>query len=349
MVSPVGDCAAQTFTSVRAGITRMRERPDIYSCLPEDPTFDDREPLVASAMRYLEEAGHRRTDPAEWLGLMAGLAFRDLWRQAGLTRADEPRAGLFLSLPPARLGWDASAKDPFAYHFRNFAQRDSFPLEQLLFHGPGGPLLLCEQATALLRSRQLEYAIIGGVDSYLFPGWLEPLDQDYRVKSRRNIDGFIPGEAAAFFLLERSERARTRKAAPLAYLAGAASARFEAGKGLPNTGVELAGMIGQLGDREWPLIVCDLNGEPGRVKEWGWALSRLSGTLDGAVALEHPAIALGDIGAASGAALVALAVQYLRGKHRDRKRALVWTSGDDGDRRALLLEKAAAPEEDPWG
>jgi len=140
-------------------------------------------------MRYLEEEGHRRTEPAEWLGLLAGLALRDLWRQAGLTRADEPRAGLFLSLPPARPGWDASAKDPFTYHF-----------------------------------------------------W--------------------------------STQDRT---------------------------------------------------------------------------LEHPAIALGDIGAASGAALVALAVQYLRGKHRDRKRALVWTAGDDGDRRALLLEKAAAPEEDPWG
>ena len=45
------------------------------------------------------------------------------------------------------------------------------------------------------------------------------------------------------------------------------------------------------------------------------------------------------LGAATGGSLVALAVQYLARKHLQRSQALVWAASDDGERRALLLER----------
>ena len=340
MVSPVGDCAAQTFTSVRAGITRMRERPDIYSCLPEDPTFDDREPLVASAMRYLEEEGYRRTDPAEWLGLMAGRALRDLLAQARLGAAELARTGVFLALP-AGAGIGPESRDEIVRHLHNFAALDLLPHVQLAFGDRASPLALAEQAVIQLRERRIDLAAVGGVDSHLFHDRLAVFDREWRILSKRNPDGFKPGEAAAFFLLERPRDAERRGLAPLSMLRGLANGQFATCRGLPNTGAELAEVLDLLltADGTSPLFVCDLNGESARTREWGYAVSRLGKKLAGGFALEHPASVLGDVGAATGTSLVALAVQYLANKHLQRSQALVWAASDDGERRALLLER----------
>ena len=66
----------------------------------------------------------------------------------------------------------------------------------------------------------------------------------------------------------------------------------------------------------------------------------LSNRAELLLALEHPAASLGDVGAATGAALVALAVHYLSTKHSDRAGAVVWAAADDGERRAVALERA---------
>ena len=84
----------------------------------------------------------------------------------------------------------------------------------------------------------------------------------------------------------------------------------------------------------------ELNGESSRSKEWAFAISRLGRRLGADLALEHPASSLGDVGAATGATLAALAVQYLKSKHADRPGAVVWAASEDGERRAALLERA---------
>jgi 3-oxoacyl-[acyl-carrier-protein] synthase-1 len=340
MVSPVGDSAAQSFTSVRAGITRMRERPDIYSCLSEDAVLDDREPLVASAMRYLEEEGHRRADPAEWLGLMAGRALRDLLVQARLGAAELARTGVFLALPAAA-GLGPESRDEIVRHLHNFAALDLLPHVQLAFGDRASPLALAEQAVIQLRERRIDLAAVGGVDSHLFRDRLAVLDREWRILSKRNPDGFKPGEAAAFFLIERPRDVKRRGLAPVSTLRGLANGQFTTGRGIPNTGAELAEILAPLLPASGisPLFVCDLNGESARTREWGYAVSRLGKKLAGGFALEHPASVLGDVGAATGASLVALAVQYLARKHLHQSQALVWAASDDGERRALLLER----------
>ncbi len=339
MVSPVGSDAVQTFTSVRAAIRRMQEHPEIYSCLPRDVRVDPASPLVASAVYHLDTTARREKRPAEWLTLLAARAFNDLERRGRLSPADPARLGVFLALP-ARPGLGPEAKSEIAYHFHNYADRDVISEFHLAFGGHTAALGLAEQAAAMLRDRRIDMAAVGGADSYLFENWLEPLDRDWRLLSERNVDGFQPGEAAAFFLLEPPANAKRRGAAPAATMRLLASGKVQGASGQPNTGAELAALLERvLPPGRVPLVVCDLNGESVRTREWAYALSRLGKRLEGGYALETPALTLGDVGTASGAALVVLAVQYLASKYPERASAVVWSGSDDGQRRSVLLER----------
>ena len=341
MVSPVGSTAAQTFASIRSGIRRMRELPEIYCCLPEDPRFDDAEPLVGSAISHLD-AKRRRTECAsEWLGLLAGRAFADLLESSRLEAGVLKRLGLFLAIPTAAALPVVPAD--VATHLHNHAEVDELGHVQIVPGERPTALALAEAAASLLRERKIDFAAVGAVDSYLFPERLSVLDKGWRLLSTRNPDGFQPGEAAAFVLLERRATCERRGVPALATLRGSAQARFEKEKGLPNRGVEVASTLERLLAAESghaPLIVCDLNGESARTKEWGHALSRLGRRLGEGLALEHPASVLGDVGAATGAVLLATAVRYLATKHAARPGALIWAGADDGERRALHLARS---------
>jgi 3-oxoacyl-[acyl-carrier-protein] synthase-1 len=338
MVTPVGSDAEQTFTSVRAGLRRMAERPELYACLPEHPELDPPTPLVASAIGHLESRARAEGRPVEWLGTLAGHALADLDRRARLREIAPARLALLLALP-ARPGVGPEAQAELLYHLHNHAERDLLPHVQLSFGGSATALALLEQAAALVRERRFAAVAVGAVDSWLFRPWLTGADASWRLLSERNVDGFQPGEGAVFVAVEARGDAERRGVAPLATIRGFGAGRFERAKGLPNTGAELAAILERVLPAAPPLVVCDLNGESQRTKEWAFAVSRLGRRL-GDHALEHPAIALGDVGAATGATLVALAVHYLRTKHAARPGAVAWVAAEDGERRAVLLERA---------
>jgi 3-oxoacyl-[acyl-carrier-protein] synthase-1 len=315
----------------------MAERPDIYSSLPEDPRFDTPEPLVASAVYHLDPAARSAGRMAEWLGILAGKAFLDMARRARLAPSDLGKLGIFLALP-ARPGVGPELRDELLYHFHNHAELELIPGVQLHFGGHASVLALVELASRQLQEGRIERAAVGGVDSWLFRPWLEEADKDCRLLSSRNPDGFQPGEGAAFMLLERPGAAERRGIAPLAMVRTQGSSRI-APDGLPVTGVELAHLLEPLLPAEPPLLVCDLNGESARAREWAFAVSRLGQRLPDGFALEHPASVLGDTGAASAALSVVLAAQWLQTGHADRRTAVVWAAGTDGERRALMLER----------
>lgn len=358
-ISSVGASAAQTFASVRADLSRMRECPELYSCIPEDQ-HGEPSPLVAAPIYHLETPSLLNRRPVEWLGLMAGHALRDLLRRARLPLAAFRELGLFCSVPSHRPGWPANADGEFFYHLHNCARIDLVSSRRLLASERTGALALCDRAREALLAKTLRYAVVGGIDSYLFRDWLEPLDRDYRLLSDRAMDGFRPGEGAAFFLLELRTEATRRGAKPLAVLRGSTVTRWtglstassakpasatprspNAGRTIPNTGAALADAIAPLvAAGPEPFLLCDQNGESARTKEWGFALGRLGKALRLPLALELPMSVLGDLGAATGAMLVTLAVQFFEKKHTAKRHALVFCAADDGERRALLLERA---------
>lgn len=338
MVSPVGATASQTYTSVRAGLRRMAELPGVYACLPDDPRFDEEEPLVGLAVYHLDTSLREGGAMTEWLAFLAAQAFRDLLRNARLDSRELGRFGAYLALPSFANN-HPEVRDEFTVHFHNHAEQDLLPHFQVAFGDRTASLALAEEAVAAVGAGRLALAAVGGVDSYLFAPRLEALDGDWRILSDRNPDGFQPGEAAAFFLLEAGREATRRGAVPLARLGGFSAGRLDSSGERPNSGGELSAVLDWLlpSGGPSPLVVCDLNGESWRMREWGYALSRIGPRLSEGLALEHPASALGDVGAATGATLVALATQYLVDKHEDRPGALVWAASDDGERRAVSL------------
>jgi 3-oxoacyl-[acyl-carrier-protein] synthase-1 len=312
--------------------------------------MDQPEPLVASAISHLDCRWRAKRRPTEWLAWLAANAFADLWDRARLTARE--KIGLFLALPASRPDWGPQHHERFANLFHNFIARDRFVHEQLAWLGSCGVLSLCAEACRLLREGSIQHAIVGGVDSYLFPGWLAPLDRAYRIRSTRNLEGFCPGEAAAFILLESPAQAGQRSLRPWAELHTLASATSTPGPAGHDAGEALAGVLRQVIPAQGslsPLVVCDLNGERLRFEEWGYALSRLGKMLPAPLAVEHPAVVLGDVGAATGAVLLATAAHALHTKHHERTSAVVWAGADDGERYAVLLERSSPASGSPVG
>ncbi len=344
MATPVGFGAAQTFSSVRAGLTRMREAADIYTCLPDDPDFEDGQPLTAATLSYLESPRTREAPAAEWISAMAAQAFFDLQAETPLADVDCSALGLFVSLPAATTEWDTIAQDDFIYHFHNRIERDLFAHTQCLFDGHAGALSLIEPAVRMLDSGRIQYALVGGADSYLFPDRLASLDRDYRIKSERSPDGFIPGEAAAWLLLECKDGPRKRPGRALASLL-AVDGQTCGGDDLShNTGMALSGTLKAvlaLNEHSPEVVYCDLNGETARSKEWGYTLTRLGALLGNPLRLEHPADCLGDLGAAAGAVLTGLACRFIDNTPDSNAPALIWSASDTGLRAGLLIGRCA--------
>ena len=340
MVTPVGMNSAQTSASVRTGITRFREADDIYSCLSDDPDFEDRSALIASTLSYLEHERRNKT-PAEWLAIIAGQAFLDLQDKTALTLSDFQHTGLFMALPSNRPQWGSEDEAQFVYHFHNRIQKDIFPIEEFAYRGQTGALSLYASACRRLAEGQIKFALLAGVDSYLFTHWLEQLDYDYRIKSERNPDGLIPGEGAAFLLLEpvgQPEKEQRRQLAQIRNVKGAQCTPSELGH---NTGAVLSRLLDDMLDpaADVPIIVCDLNGEPDRMKEWGYTRVRLGEKLGAAPIVVHPADCLGDLGAASGPVHMGLAIHCLERQFLSHTSALVWSASDSGERMAVLIQR----------
>ncbi len=341
LATPLGN-AVQSFAAVRAGIGRFIARPDLYACLSQDGQADTEDPIVASGFPD-EESGAREGDrPAEWLACIAGQALRDAKKSARLHAGERGRLGLFLAMPSGRSGFSEEQSAAITRHLCDHEERGSVGRERIVLGGHAASLALCDEACAALRKGEIDVAIVGGADSYLFREWLAPLDRERRLKCGRVPDGFRPGEAAGLFVIEQGERAAKRGVRPLATVRATAARQASGATGRqPAPGAALAGIVEELAAAATapPIVVADLNGERWRMKEWGYALARLGSRLPAPLALEHPALQLGDVGAASAGLLVSLAVQFLAKKYPDRGSAIVWAASEDGDRRGLLLEQ----------
>jgi hypothetical protein len=209
-------CAA-----ARAGIVRARE-------LPYFGVFDE------DAVEFVPVTGHEcRPLTGGFQGnarlLRLGVAaLKDLFAYAGLKPGGFSRTALFLNLRSPFLSWagQSSAKDPQSDERPERGSRHplmdalcrlgGLPIaEELRFvlHGDHhGVATALNEASALLRRSAVERCIIGGIDSFLERETLELLNRLRLLKTAENPVGFMPGEAAAFFILERADVARQRGA-----------------------------------------------------------------------------------------------------------------------------------------
>ena len=220
---------------------------------------------------------------------------------------------------------------------------------------PGGrasALLALERALAALESGAAHHVVVGGVDTYLDLRLLATLDDEQRILGRTVMDGFIPGEGAAFYVLSRSphKSEQNDESPPAVVVHGAASSRDPEHRygDAPAKGEGLAMALAQLRQRMQPLpqgsiatTFAGFNGENFDAKLWGVARLRHNDLFSPDTLIEHPADKYGDAGAATGAILVALAAQALSTGARPGP-ALVWAASDRELRGCAILSSLSS-------
>ena len=219
--------------------------------------------------------------------------------------------------------------------------------------GHAGGLVALTTARSWLADDPTAAVVVAGVDSYLDPDMLEWLDRTGQLHGagrRNNAWGFVPGEGAGAIVLMRagaSDVADTEGTSFGRVLSvGVGSEERLIGTGEVCTGTGLTRAV-RLALGELPVsetlsdVYCDMNGEPYRADEYAFVVARTSERFASASAFQAPADCWGDVGAASGPLLLALACvagvkRYARGG-----RALVWASSVRGERAAVVIERPA--------
>lgn len=343
-ISPLGGNAQQTAAAIKAGISAFGEYP-LLGCMPKDPDREAPLPMYVAAVPSVDPA----CAGGDRLIQLAMPPLEALLGSSKLNRAALARTGLLLALPQqdaatVELGLDAGLAIRLCKRMGlNLKTCNASP------RGRAGVFVLLEQAKALLESGELDFCIVGGVDSYLTPARLGLLDSQWRVKSERNVDGFIPGEAAAMLLIEKEAHALGRGIEPLAIIEGfgagretelLGSAKASSGAGL-TTAIRAA--LEPEGEAASPdHAYCDFNGESYFAFELGLVMTRLAAAFTKDVQVRHPADCHGDVGAASGAMLCACAIAEFQSAGDPAGSVLLWTSADDGTRSALRMARPAS-------
>ena len=331
MVTSIGYETAVAATSVRAGLQRFVE-------LEEE--FDrNEEPIVAAPVALLED------DPSGQI-VMMNMAAAEAFAMA-FGSAEKAPQPLWASVS---VGAQADGDPPPLGRYP--LERLQAALDHVPLHGESEIRAGCRTAVfeaiaggmKRLRDRKAAACLVGGVDSLIQTHRLTRLEGQKRLKTGYNPHGLIPGEASVFLVLERESDARARGADCWARLneVGLADEANPLGSPKPCLGQGLSEAIRQASrahcDPPRPLlgVLCDLNGEPYRASEWGLARPRALGWARD-VTVWHPADCWGDIGAATGAALLALGAFALHEGFAPTPELLVWAGSEGGQRAAVFL------------
>jgi 3-oxoacyl-[acyl-carrier-protein] synthase I len=348
MTTAVGLSAPETAAAVRAGVALFAEstvhdrriEPFTIAEVPED------------GLAGLAE-GVQPTPPAPELTdreiRLLRLATQPLRECLASLPPSAPDPGLVVALPSPRLTSGLRPLDPAGFLRRLAAQAGrtlDLRRSDASQTGRAGGLAALHAAAAYVRAGHAPFMVAGGVDSYRDLFVLDTLELEKRIKSSVNLDGFIPGEGAAFLLV--STRATAEKAGLRAFaVLTPAAVGVEEGhlySKAPYRGDGLSSTVEELVVSGWlPLPVLEvyssMNGEQHWAKEWGVSILRNRAAFDPEHGMHHPADCFGDTGAACGPLMVGLAAVGVAGGYR-RSPCLVYGSSDDGPRAAIGVVRA---------
>jgi 3-oxoacyl-[acyl-carrier-protein] synthase-1 len=211
--------------------------------------------------------------------------------------------------------------------------------------GRAAALRALESALESLDSDPATPVVVGGVDTFLDLKLLADLDAEGRLLGPHVMDGFIPGEGAAFFVLHSPTDLPSVRTAALEGVASVKDPGFRHGTS-PAKGEGLADAIDMLrtqSEDSAPIATtfAGFNGENFDAKLWGVAQMRHNDFFSPQLLIEHPADKYGDAGAATGALLTVMAATALSKRQRPGP-ALIWAASDSEMRACALLSPVKA-------
>ncbi|CAM2010076.1 hypothetical protein [Acanthopleuribacter pedis] len=331
LVTPIGLNTTQCFASFCAGVSRFQETDDFY-CLASDEELAEPQPLVWSRLQTMDtEAGTQRIEA------LAVAAINDLLQHTRLRRRDLEGVVVVPVLPNAgtrHLVESLADETGLAFH----------PAPLGFYESDAAFSAGLAHVTELIHTHGARACLLVAADSLLASARLAELDRDGRIKSARNLDGFIPGEGAAAVLLESPETAQARGAEIHALV----TARGDATEPHPPTADDatqgeglsqaLATCAEQTADGRLPgWVVTTFNGESRQAREWGHCLVRLQNKLP-VRHMWYPAENLGHTGVAAAIGFSIAAFALGQG-YAPESSALLTALGHDAQRAGLVLSQ----------
>lgn len=215
-------------------------------------------------------------------------------------------------------------------------------------HGKVAGLIAMKEARRLFTEEGIRHCLIAGVDSFLVASTLASYEENNRLKTSKNSDGFIPGEAGAAILVGPISEAAETTLACLGIGFGQERATIEADEPLRADGLVAAirGALSEanrtMGDMDYRIT--DLSGEQYGFKEASLALSRTLRQRKEKFDLWHPADCIGEVGAAIVPCMLGAAASAHKKGYAPGRNALCQAANDTGERAAMALtyERQAA-------
>jgi 3-oxoacyl-[acyl-carrier-protein] synthase-1 len=220
-------------------------------------------------------------------------------------------------------------------------------------NGHAAGLLALDAAFRKLDQGAFDACVVAGVDSYMVPEtleWLEENDQLHGAGALNNAWGFIPGEGASALLLASGAALRTLQLQPLAFVRsvglGTEKNRIKTetvciGEGLTDAFRAALGVLPQ--GAQVTDVYCDMNGEPYRADEFGFACLRTKEWFVAASEFIAPADCWGDVAAASGPLCITLSIVAGCKAYAKGPLAFIWASSELGERAGAVI-RAPVPE-----
>lgn len=333
----VGMNAAGSAAAVRAGIAGFHQHPFMVDAAGKK--------MIVARAPYLDAdlAGQQRFSQ-----LAAAAVAETIAALGALVTAPVP---VFIGLPPERPGRPRRLDDVAAAVVREIEGRGiKIATLEAIECGHAAGALAIRRAWQVVASGAADIALAGGVDSYLEPEtleWLEVNDQLHSAGKENNPYGFVPGEAAGFVWLA-APQAMARSALPIVTEVVATASALETRLVKTDavcTGEAMTELFRSLAEE--PIVYradhlyCDMNGEPYRADEFGFAVIRAGELLVDPHVFTAPADCWGDVGAASGPLYLMLADRAARKGYAAGPIQAAFTSSESGERCGFVTRTGA--------
>lgn len=342
MVTALGDSVELTTTAVESGISAYQQT-DVFNENDQPVTMALVPGDFFSDMAMGIEEGDYYGERDEHVIKMAVVAIREALSQL---KTDDPL--------PVILAFPEPEDHEFSFPANlatNLLKQQDLPLAQdrirTLHTGRAGGLEAIDLAMRYLYEQQHDYVLVGASDSYFHCPRLSRLSRADRLLAPQNMDGFAPGEGAGFLLLTRHEnRAMSRQQRIVAIqqpgLGNEPGNLLDESADYTGAGLDAA-VKAALVKQPAPVTVVysSMNGEHYWAKEHGVMMIRNRQSMMDDVSVEHPADCYGDLGAATGPILAALAATNLLNGLGQGDRALLYCASDGPARAAVCLQSFA--------
>ncbi len=215
----------------------------------------------------------------------------------------------------------------------NYQQSTFFSLGRVAFAHA------CQQAQQQLNEGQHKYILIIAVDTLLHPQIINYYQSQYRILQTDNSDAFIPGEAAVAVLLTNQATENNTEIQGI----GISEESGYILSDQPVTGAGLTNAVNQAAKKAGIAIsdtafrISTASGENYFFKELTIVHGRIMNNPRQDHPLWHPADSIGEVGAASTAAMVVMAHYAFKKGYAPGDMALCQSSNDNQHRAAFII------------